>query len=102
MIPDDIAQALPRPSIGRILMLEPQLVPRHQPEVSVILWEEEVSETLAVESSVPSDGDVVATLTLLHRPIVVSLELHEGLEDRLVLMDVLVPDGGGEDEPQYY
>ncbi len=58
---------------------------------AVLPGEVEVGHPLLVEALVPAYCDVVKRLTLLELAVVVSLKLHQGAKDVLVLVRILVP-----------
>mmetsp|Transcript_55290 Transcript_55290/g.153195 ORF Transcript_55290/g.153195 Transcript_55290/m.153195 type:complete len:314 (-) Transcript_55290:275-1216(-) len=81
--------------IGRGVQPQPQLIARDQPSLIVLFGEVEVSDPLLVQPDVPPDHDILLGLRLLDLLVVVGLHLHQGGEDVLVLVCVLVPQHHG-------
>ena len=52
--------------------------------------EDEICDSLFVESDIPTDDDVVLRLRLLQFTIVISLQLDQRTENVLVLISILV------------
>ncbi len=67
---DDVSD--PGPGLLEVAqVLEPQLVPRHEAEVAVVLGHVEVGRDLLVEADVPAHLNVVLGLALLQLLVVV-------------------------------
>ena len=86
---DDMPDSGPR-FVSLPQVSDPQLVTMHEAHVSVRLGHAEVGDGLLVEALVPAHLDVVLRLRLLQLLVVVGLQLHQGTEDVLVLVSVLV------------
>mmetsp|Transcript_41357 Transcript_41357/g.93480 ORF Transcript_41357/g.93480 Transcript_41357/m.93480 type:complete len:202 (-) Transcript_41357:716-1321(-) len=88
--PHDCAIALPGRA-GRVARVaEEKLISSEQTHLVVRLSKLEIGDALLVQTHVPTHGDVLLRLSLLHVPVIIRLELHEGPHDVLVLVSVLI------------
>lgn len=63
-----------------------------RPRTSVSLGQREVGTDLLVQANVPAHFYLVLGLGFLQLLVIISLQLHQGAKDVLVLEAVLVPD----------
>mmetsp|Transcript_40007 Transcript_40007/g.80193 ORF Transcript_40007/g.80193 Transcript_40007/m.80193 type:complete len:280 (-) Transcript_40007:906-1745(-) len=88
--PHDGPGALPC-RVSRIAWVaQQQFVAGDEALLSLWLGKREVGDALLVEAFVPTHGDILLCLLLLHVLVIVGLKLHQGSHDVLVLVGILV------------
>eukprot|EP01136_Pigoraptor_vietnamica_P001187 Opistho-1_new@27494 len=86
---DHVTDALPR-AVQLAVVAQAQLIARHELVLAVLTGKVEVRDALLVEAHVPAHYNARLRLRLLHRLVVVRLELHKRTKDVLVLVGVLI------------
>lgn len=73
------------------LIPQPQFIPNGQPNLSTLqLGKTKPSNTLLIQTQVPTNSDVRLRLTFFQPLVVISFDLDERAEDILVLISILV------------
>eukprot|EP00906_Rhabdomonas_costata_P014529 RCo020884 len=88
--PHHVAHGLPRLALCAPRVPQPELVPRHEADLVVLLGVQEVRDVLLVQTHLPPHGNAVLALRLLHRPVVLCLQPHQRPKHALVVVGVLV------------